>query len=97
MPMLLPYAYIVSYDLNQPLDKYGPFFEELKRSHKWCHYLTTMWIVLRHDALVELAIKLKPLLFQTDRLLIMQAKGPADGWLPPDAWKWIQENVPKEW
>ena len=25
------------------------------------------------------------------------AKGPADGWLPQDAWDWIQINVPKEW
>lgn len=97
MPLLRPYAYIVSYDLKQPLDKYTPFFNELKRSHKWWHYLTATWIVLRYDALVEFGPKLRPLIFQTDRLLIMPAKGPADGWLPPDAWEWIQEDVPREW
>ena len=97
MPLQTPYAYVVSYDLNQPLDRYTPLFDELKRSYKWWHYLTATWIVLRYDALAELGPKLTPLIFQTDRLLIMQAKGPADGWLAPDAWKWIQDNVPRAW
>ena len=97
--MLLPtpYAYIVSYDLKEPTDKYKPFFDELKRSHLWWHYLTSTWIVLRYEALAELGPKLRPLIFQNDRLLIMPAKGPAEGWLAADAWTWIRNNVPREW
>jgi len=97
MPLATPYAYVVSCDLTQPLDKYAPFFNELGRSYKWWHYLTATWIVLRYETLVEFGQKLRPLIFHTDRLLIMPAKGPADGWLAQDAWKWIQENVPSEW
>lgn len=97
MPLPTPCAYIVTYDLTQPIEKYSPFFDELKRSYKWSHFIENTWIVLRYDALVELGPKLRPLIFQPDRLLIMPAKGPADGWLPQDAWQWIRENVPNEW
>jgi hypothetical protein len=28
-----------------------------------------------------------------DRLLVVEIKANYQGWLPPDAWKWINENV----
>ncbi len=97
MPLPTPFAYIVTYDLEQPVEKYAPFFEELRRSYKWSHYIKNTWIVLRYDTLVELGSKLRSSIFQSDRLLIMPAKGPAEGWLPQDAWQWIREKVPNEW
>ncbi len=97
MPLASPYAYIVCYDLKQPVYRYKPLFDELQRSYKWWHFLTATWIVLRYETLVELQNKLIPLVFQNDRLLIVPAKGPAGGWLPQDAWTWINTNVPKEW
>lgn len=95
--LLYPYAYIISYDLQQPITQYKPLVDELKKSHKWWHYLESTWIVLRYETLVELGPKLRPLIFQQDRLLILPAKGPAEGWLPSDAWPWIASNLPKEW
>lgn len=97
MTLMNPYAYLVTYSLTQPLDKYNPLFDELKSSFKWSHYIESTWIVLRYETLAELSEKLRPLIFQPDRLLIMPAKGPADGWLPADGWQWINENVPREW
>lgn len=97
MPLTSPYAYLVSYDLRRPVEQYQPLFNELKNSHRWWHYLTSTWIVLRYETLAELGPKLRPLIFQDDRLLILPAKGPAEGWLAEDAWKWIGTNVPREW
>ena len=97
MPLQRPFAYIVCYDLKESIEKYKPFFDELKRSHQWWHFLTSTWIVLRYEALIELAPKLRPLIFQNDRLLIQPAKGPSDGWLPKDAWEWLEKNLPREW
>ena len=97
MPLPTPCAYLITYNLTQPIEKYAPFFKELQNSHKWSHYIENTWIILRYEALVELTPKLRPLIFQPDRLLVMPAKGPADGWLTPDAWKWIGENVRNEW
>jgi hypothetical protein len=97
MPLAIPYVYLVCYDLKQPVRQYEPLFNELKKSDRWSHYLDSTWIVARRDLLVELGGKLRPLIFTTDRLLILPAKGPADGWLPADAWAWIEANVPREW
>lgn len=97
MPLNQPYAYVVTYDLKSPAFLYRDFFAELQRSDRWFHYLTSSWIVLRKDSLVEMENRLVPLIKQGDRLLIMPAKGPAGGWLQPDAWNWINANVPREW
>ena len=97
MPLPNPYPYIVTYDLKQPVDQYKPLFDELKRSHLWWHYLTATWIVLRYEALAELHPKLTPLIYQGDLMLIQPAKGPSNGWLPKEAWEWLQKNLPLEW
>jgi hypothetical protein len=95
--LVLPAAYIVCHDLNQSVERYTPFYEELKRSYKWARYLQNTWIILSYDPLVELSAKLRTLIFTSDRLLVMPAKGPADGWLAQDAWDWIGQHVPNEW
>jgi hypothetical protein len=97
MPLPFPYAYIITYETTQPAEKYQPLLNELMASHKWFRYMTNTWIVLRYDAMVEFQGRLLPLIFNTDRLLIMPAKGPGMGWLPQPAWDWINQNVPKEW
>lgn len=97
MPLPQPYAYLVTYELTQSLDKYQPLFNELMSSTKWFRYMPNTWIVLRYDALTELSPKLLSLIFKPDRLLIMPAKGPAQGWLPKEAWDWLNVNVPNEW
>jgi len=97
MPLLLPYPYIICLHLTQPPQTYGPLVAELERSFKWWHYVPSVWIVLHYDSLIELANRLRPLIRQPDRLLILPAKGPADGWLPADAWHWISENLPRQW
>ena len=76
MPLSRPYPYIVSYDLKQPAGQYQPLFDELKRSPHWWHYLNSTWIVLRYEGLAELGPKLRLLIYQSDRLLILPAKGP---------------------
>lgn len=97
MPLQTPYAYLVSYDLKSPVESYEPFFNELKQSVNWWHQLNATWTVVRYESLVELAPKLRGLILTNDRILVMPAKGPAEGWLPKDAWDWINTNVPREW
>jgi hypothetical protein len=92
-----PYPYLVTYDLKQPVGSYIRLFDELKRSPNWCHYIDTTWIVMRYEPMAEFGALLRPLIYQTDRLLVLPAKGPGDGWLTPDAWDWISQNLPREW
>ena len=67
MPLQTPYAYLVSYDLKSPVESYEPFFNELKQSVNWWHYLNATWIVVRYESLVELAPKLRGLILTNDR------------------------------
>ena len=97
MPLSLPFAYLVSYDLKNSPYTYIPLMKELRNSYKWWHYIDSTWLVLRYESLAELQEKLVPLVFTTDQLLIMPAKGPAMGWLPKEAWAWVNQNVPKMW
>lgn len=97
MPLQHPYPYIVTYDLKQPADQYKPLFDELQRSYTWWHYLTSTWVVVRYETLDELGPKLNSLIFQGDGLLIQPAKGPSHGWLPKEAWDWLQRSLPREW
>ena len=76
MPLPHPFAYIVTYEITELPEKYQPLYNELVASHKWFRYVTNTWIVLSMDALEEFQRKLLPLIFNTDRLLIMPAKGP---------------------
>jgi len=94
----MKWAYIVSYDLNAwDTFNYMPFFTELQDSLDWWHFLTFTWIVVRHDTLIDLGKVLRSKLHSKDRLVILPAKGPADGWLPEPAWEWIKEHLNKEW
>ncbi len=97
MPLPTPYPYLLSFDFNTPNADYSRLIQELQKSAVWWHYMKTTWIVFRHETLVELQSLLLPMIHPDDRLLIVPAKGPAAGWLPMDAWQWINQNVPREW
>jgi hypothetical protein len=97
MPLPLPYAYLVILEANTTGVNYTQFTSELQRSEDWWHYMGSTWIVLRRETLVELQAKLVPMVGQFDRLLILPAKGPGAGWLPKDAWAWLERNVPRAW
>lgn len=99
-PTLLPNpcAYIISYEINLHSGfNYSPLFEELQSSINWFHYMTNTWVVLRRETLVGFNNILLTKIHSQDKLLIMPAKGPAMGWLPNDAWVWLNTNLKREW
>ena len=93
----IPCAYIVSYDLKTPNANYEPLFKELQGSLDWFHYISNTWIVIRNDTLVDFNNTLLKKIYADDRLLVMPAKGPGFGWLPLDAWQWINSKLKREW
>jgi hypothetical protein len=95
--LLVPQAYLVALDPNAPEWDYTPFAQELERSYNWWRYLRYLWIVVRFEPAVSLGILLRRLIHPIDRLLILPAKGPADGNLPAEAWDWLNENLINEW
>jgi hypothetical protein len=88
-------AYIASYDLKKPGQDYKDLIAELKNSPKWWHYLESTWLLVRNESSVDsVAAALKRHMDDNDRLLVMNARRPAGGWLPQEAWDWINENIP---
>ncbi len=85
---------LVSYDLKTPGWNYTAFYETLKAQGSWWHYLTSTWLIITPKSPAEVHNALGPHLAKTDSILILPVKKPAFGWLPKEAWDWINANVP---
>ena len=86
-------VYVVSYDLRKPGKDYKGLSEELQRSPRWWHYLESTWLIATSENAGELYNRLVPHLDQGDNILVIQAGSDRQGWLPRDAWNWIQQNL----
>jgi len=87
--------YIVSYQLATHLFRNTTAFtDEIQRSRSWMHYIDNTWVVSTSETIGELDGRLRNCLNLTDgdSLLIMQTNGTSAGWLPEEAWNWIQEH-----
>ncbi len=86
--------YLITYDLKGPPSKYRDVSEEIKQLGAWWHYLESTWIVksstLNADSMFA---KLEKHISGGDRVLIIKVdKNDKQGWLPQDAWDWINED-----
>ena len=99
IPALLPRhaAYIVAFTLHGPLEAYSDFIAEIKQCDGWWNYIPGFWIVLTRRPMTEFTASLRAKIRIGDWLVVMPAKGPADGWLPKDGWNWFNKNIPNEW
>ena len=86
-------VYVVSYELRNTSLDYRNLFEELERSAGWWHYLDNTWLVSTDESATQLYNRLAPYLDGGDSLLIVQAGRDVQGWLPDDAWKWIEREL----
>ena len=98
--------YLVSYDLSPRQPPNGgrrvfgpretvmyPFHQELERSPSWWHYIDKTWLVCTDETLEQLSQRLCQHLGPTDMLLITEFRGEYSGFLPPEAWNWIEEKM----
>ena len=85
---------LITYKLNsKPSHDYAPLYDAIKKNcEKWWHYLEDVWIVSTPSTADQLAHKLYPFILKTDRLLVAKLAGQHQGWLPEDAWKWLNER-----
>jgi hypothetical protein len=87
-------VYIVSYDLKKPGKNYTGLIEQLQHSPKWWHYLSSTWLISTKETPEQLYDRLSAHLDQNDFILIIEAGNRFRGWLPKDAWDWIQQEIP---
>jgi hypothetical protein len=85
--------YAISYDINRPVEqRYMAFFECLKTLGSWCHYLLGTWLVSTSLTADEIRDKLAGFLDKDINLLVMEIGHDISGWLPKNAWEWIQNQ-----
>jgi hypothetical protein len=84
---------LVTYDLKGHAGGYQPFYNALQEQGPWWHYLATTWLLSTTKSPKDVFDALLPALRLDlgDRLLITRL-GDYWGWLPKDAWEWIEKN-----
>ena len=88
---------LVTFALRNPLKDYDSFFVALRgNAAQWLHYIDSTIIVYTPYSPDELIHRLLPHFEATDSILIVPITLPINGWLPPDAWKWITERASQQ-
>jgi hypothetical protein len=86
--------YLVSYDLNKPIQNYTLLFEELKKTRAWWHHLDSTWIIKTTETIENFTDRIKAKIDSNDTLLVVDISADRyKGWLVPKAWEWLKENI----
>ena len=81
---------LIAHELKDILKDYSPFYEAIqKNSSNWWHYLENVWIVKTHLTPDEFWGKLAKHMYKSDRAIIIRVEKDYQGWLPKDAWEWL--------
>ena len=87
--------YAINYDLNRPGQNYAAVHEAIKSFGNWWHYLGSTWLVdTALDAEGIWGI-LEPHFDKNDHVLVIGVTRDYRGWLPQEAWDWIQARTAK--
>lgn len=86
-------AYCITYDLKQPGRNYEPLYDAIKSVGIWWHFLDSTWLVSTTLNAQDIWARLAPAIDSSDLLLVIEVRKQSQGWLPNDAWTWIQANV----
>jgi hypothetical protein len=84
---------IITYALNNQAKDYAPFFEAIKaNATEWWHFMDSTWIVNTTHGAHQFAQLLYPCIETSDRLLVARLQGEHQGWLPTEAWMWLNNK-----
>jgi len=83
--------YLISCNLRTPNWNYSGFLNAITTLGVWWHYIDSTWIIKNSVYTPQqMHSILGPFLSRTDYILIVEiVPGNKYGWLPPEAWQWI--------
>lgn len=87
--------YAINYDLKQPGRNYEKLYEAIKSCGAWWHYLESTWLVDTSLDATAVWERLAPLVDKNDFVLVMGVTRDYQGWLPKDAWDWVNSRITK--
>jgi hypothetical protein len=85
-------VYMVAYDLRKPGQDYVGIYKVLQSFQSWWHYLDSTWLIVTDLDPDGIFARLAPHLDSNDNLIVMEVANRKGGWLPQQAWQWIDEH-----
>jgi hypothetical protein len=85
-----PHILIVTYNLKGAATAYTQFYETLKVQGRWWHYLPSTWLIHTTRTPEEVADAVRVHMIQGDHIFVGTLQNGYNGYLPKDAWEWIQ-------
>ena len=84
---------IINYELKTPFKDYAPFYAAIKsNATEWWHFMDNTWLVATSYSADQFAKLLYPHIVNTDHLLVMKVQKEYQGWLPKEAWDWLNSK-----
>lgn len=87
-------AYMITYDLNSPGQKYDEVIQAIKDSSlMWCTFWKSSYLIKSNLSANQITDNIKVHLDGSDRLLVIEATSNYQGWLTEEEWKYIREHI----
>lgn len=87
--------YVINIDQNRGGFNYQPLYDEMSALGLWSRYMNTTWLLATSLPIEEVSRRLITHISQaTDRLLVTRLVLPYQGWLPTEAWAWVNNVYP---
>lgn len=87
--------YSINYDLKRPGQNYNELYDAIKGCGAWCHFLDSHWLVDTNLSASNIWARLKPHVDANDLFFISGVTKDYSGWLPLEAWDWINSRQNK--
>lgn len=85
--------YLITYAINKDRDNTA-FYNAIQNLGEWWHYIDNTWIIRSNETANQLYQRLSSFSgININRLLIIKIdENNKQGWLPREAWDWINQN-----
>lgn len=84
--------YSINYDLKRPGQNYEALYKAIKELGEWWHFLESTWLVdtnLNAEGIYNI---LSSAIDKNDFFLVIGVTSDYQGWLPKEAWEWINSR-----
>ena len=82
-------------DIDDEKRDYSQLYEKIKSFGAWMHYIDSTWFVSPSTSRTanQMFDELRPFINEEDDyLLVIEVKKNYQGWLPKDAWDWMNKR-----
>lgn len=85
-------VYAIILDLKNIFHNYDDLYEELQNSPSWWHYIKSTWLIRTEETSNQIWNRIQNHITPKDFALIIEVNKDYQGWLPQEAWDWINET-----